>query len=444
MRGYEDEFPVLSDLGLYAAKTTGDGNCLFYALSDQLYGSEDRGAEIRARVIDFLRNHADEYKVFLVVNAGGGSRRNPKRKTTAPAHAQIPEAPSAEDVNRTWEEHLTQMAKGGTYGDNMEIQAFAAAYNTDVHVYQREHKYVVPAVHGQVAPRAAHVAYHQSWLHYSSIRNIGGPETGLPNVQPKALTPEEQENQRIKMAAAPLVQPWQIKALLNSLPFLIDNALAKRTLEETKGDLNAACSKLLDADDGGSASSAQESSSIEREPDSDDELLHAPNKRQDRRMSRTSRQKTLPSFDHNRLTPFAPASDSGSQESVDSFQSDTPSSTASRTDSQELPSIPSDTINVATDPDTSPAKRPLRIKINPPKPPTSINNRSRQRQTGPRRVSARDKKDMKKLAQKAARKERQLAAGGNISRKMRTGMELRSQGMTETPPIESGFRTLFI
>jgi hypothetical protein len=33
---YDDEFPLLEGNGLYAAQTSGDGDCLFHSLSDQV------------------------------------------------------------------------------------------------------------------------------------------------------------------------------------------------------------------------------------------------------------------------------------------------------------------------------------------------------------------------------------------------------------------------
>lgn len=33
---YADEFPLLASIGLYATPTSGEGNCLFHALSDQV------------------------------------------------------------------------------------------------------------------------------------------------------------------------------------------------------------------------------------------------------------------------------------------------------------------------------------------------------------------------------------------------------------------------
>ncbi|PNS18865.1 hypothetical protein CAC42_5404 [Sphaceloma murrayae] len=448
MGGYAVEFPLLSALGLYAADIRGDGNCLFNALSDQIYGNQDRHHEIRSRVIEYMREHASYYKQFLDVHPGGGVRRNPKRKTTAAQSSPLNfERPAPEDVDRVFEQHLTTMARGGTWGDNMEIQAFSSAFNTDVKIYQRDFAYMMAAADSRELRPVAHIAYH-SWEHYSSIRNLDGPHTGLPDVQVKALTPEEEAKQKKRLEDTSPVQPWQVNALINSLPYLVDKQFAKKVLEENRGDVNAACSQILDSEDGGSASSAQESSSIEREPDSDDELLNAPNKKQDRRMSRNSRQKATP-YDRTRLAPLPPTSDHGSQASADSQESDAPSSTNASGHSQQDPGCTvMDTIRVNSeqDPPAEPAKRQIRIKLNPPKPPPNALPKSRQRQNGPRKPSARDRKDIKKQAQKAARKERAQAAAGTSggSGNMKTGMALRSKGMTETPPIESGFRTLFI
>ena len=44
----------------------GDGNCLFRAFSDQLYGEDARHAEIRADVVDYMRAHREDFEPFLV------------------------------------------------------------------------------------------------------------------------------------------------------------------------------------------------------------------------------------------------------------------------------------------------------------------------------------------------------------------------------------------
>ena len=89
----------------------------------------------------------------------------------------------------------------------------------------------------------------------------------------RAISPETEAAQKKKLAATPYAQDWQIDVVMKSLPFLTDKSTIRKTLEECKGSIDNAVSRLLD-EDSGNQSSAQESSSIEREPDSDDDQMN--------------------------------------------------------------------------------------------------------------------------------------------------------------------------
>ncbi|SMY27520.1 unnamed protein product [Zymoseptoria tritici ST99CH_1A5] len=446
MGGSTDEFPLLSALGLYAADIRGDGNCLFNALSDQLYGHQNEHANIRSRVISYMREHADYYKQFIDVNPGGGIRRNPKRKgvnvNTCTSYSNF-SAPTQADIDRVFDSHLESMARGGTYGDNMEITAFSSAFDCDVKIYQRDFAYVVSGGQDRDRP-VAHIAYHV-WEHYSSIRNLEGPHTDLPNVSPKVLSPQEEQIQKEKLAQVPHVQPWQIDVVSKSLPFLADKPTIKRALEAAKGKIDIAVSNLLDAEENGSNSSShQESSSIERDLDSDDDHDVPNKKKQDRRMSRAARAlKELEPYNKPPI-PKSFAVQDRSQESFSSWESEAsstypaPSSQASTTST----SASSTTLMPDTTSTSSPTKKPtVRLKLLPPRPPPKKEER----------VTARDKKDFKKQAQKAARKERQLADAHQEHGKAKTGgvhLTLRAKDdngtrVNGTPPVET-LRTLYI
>jgi OTU domain-containing protein 3 len=265
----------------------------------------------------------------------------------------------------------------------------------------------------------------QAWEHYSSIRNLIGPHSGPPNVTVKALSPDEEQKQKEKLAQTPHVLPWMVDVVSSSLPFLADKPTIKRTLEECKGNIDAAVDKLMGAEENGSLSSAQESSSVEREPDSDEEYpgKDGPNKKRDRRPS--SRQQSGEVNPDEVRAKFE--SHNGSPESVKSEASEPLSSQSDKKG------------DVVPDPRPRPT---IRLKFNSQKTPSPAPASAK----GPQRPTARDKKDIKKQAQKAARKERELAAaGGDRPESPNTsGMKLRSKGMVNTPPIESGFRTLFI
>ena len=471
----DQEFPLLSALGLYASNILGDGkstfhiflplqyikcsratlqgNCLFNALSDQLYGSQTEHHAIRAKVIDYMRTHAEYYKQFIDAHPGGGIRRNPKRKNagaySSPANYA---SPSDADIDRVFEGHLECMARGGTYGDNMEITAFSSAFNVDVKIYQRDFAYMVTGGGDGVERPVAHIAYH-TWEHYSSIRNLEGPHTGPPEVSAKVLSFEQEQTQREKLAQTPMVMPWQVDVVSKSLPYLADKPTIKRALEAARGDVNAAVDSLLDAESNGS-SSQQESSSVERDHDSDDDMHDQPNKKQNRRMSKTSKvhqaqraRSTEAKHALSQITAY-----DGSQESIGSFDSESSSvpDTSYRSTITKPASDDDDNINVkiqdSTSRSASPATRPpIRLKLHPPRPPHQQRaGKTQQSQLGPRQ-SARDRKDMQKRAQKAAHKVRQqqATAGSANESPSDAGLAFRQKGLTGTPPVET-LKTLYI
>ncbi|QIW99557.1 hypothetical protein AMS68_005075 [Peltaster fructicola] len=437
----DDEFPLLSALGLYASDIRGDGNCLFNALSDQIFGDQTSHATIRARVIDYMRENASYYKQFIDVHPGGGIRRNPKRKNagaySTPANA-VP--PSEADVDRVFDSHLQSMARGGTYGDNMEITAFSSAYGVDVKIYQRDFAYMVTGMSTDDKARpVAHIAYHM-WEHYSSIRNLEGPHKGLPAVSPRALTMEEEAMQQQKLAQTPKVLPWQIDVVSKSLPWLADKQTIKKALEAANGNVDAAVSSLLDEQDAGSGSSAQESSSIEREPDSDDEIHVGPNKRHSSRATRAAQRSNETRHALSSLAVL-----DGSQESVGSWEdSETSSLPDSSQQSTFTPASFDSSDSRSASLDTAPTRKPsIRLKLNPPRPPERHHGvgKTSLRQAGPR-TTARDREKIKKQAQKAARKERQQAEiRSNIN--VGSGAADIRRKLTDTPPIEI-LKTLYI
>ncbi|KAF2816283.1 cysteine proteinase [Mytilinidion resinicola] len=453
------EFPQLAGFGLYASKIRGDGNCLFNALSDQLYGDQSEHREIRAKVIAYMRDHADVYKSFITVNVGGGTRRNPKRKNTAAVNAPLDNtAPTDEQIHATFEEHLRAMARGGTYGDNLEITAFSSAFRVDVKIYQREFAYMVHGeVHGENANEpegqrpVVHIAYH-TWEHFSSVRNINGPHTGLPNVQMIELTKEEEKTQQTKLATTPYDQPWMLEAVSTSLPFLADERTIKKALEEAKGNVNNAISSLIDAK---SCSASPGGSSVERDTDTDTEDTDGPNKRRDRRLSRATR--TLKTKAPKPPHPFLVRLHANS--SQESLTSDTGSyglpladpASPDNSDSDSKPdwhmeSFYQGDYNSPTVPDSQ--RIPSRVKINLKKPQSPSGRKTVQRQTGPQRrkaPSAREKKDIKKHAQKAARKERAIAEAKGLSPStVKKGMSATTQTKKPSPGLDDGFKILYI
>jgi OTU domain-containing protein 3 len=178
------EFPILEANGLYAVKTRGDGefgptascelrltktgNCLFNALSDQLYGHQDENGALRDATIAHMRLNADFYRQYMTV---GPSRRNPKRQAAALSTRVDTTYHTEEELQRQFDLHVEKMGQPGEWADNMEVSAFASALNVHVRLWQADCTYTLsPRGYydneaGAEDDRAVlNIAYHVSWF----------------------------------------------------------------------------------------------------------------------------------------------------------------------------------------------------------------------------------------------------------------------------------------
>lgn len=132
--------------------------------------------------------------------------------------------------------------------------------------------------------------------HYSSIRNLTGPDTGLPHVKPtdlKALTASQ------AAAAVPTktlkIEQWMVNSVSSSLPNFVDEATITKTLLLNKGNVDSTVSQLLLEDNStppSSGPSSPDSSfsaqsgnySIVRDEESEDEdKIYGPTRRKARK-----------------------------------------------------------------------------------------------------------------------------------------------------------------
>ncbi|KAG0652685.1 OTU domain-containing 3 [Hyphodiscus hymeniophilus] len=396
-----EEFPQLAAQGLKACPIRGDGNCLFNALSDQVHGDQSRHEEIRMAAINYMTEHPSEFQPFVPVD---GERRNPKRKVTR--STSNTEAATGEQTVRAWEDYLKNMRKGGTWGGQVEIIAFMKAYDMDVQVFEADKILYLRARDDKIARPVVYVAYH-AWEHYSSIRNIDGPFTGPPEVKPKFLSVDEDVD-----------------------------------------------SGYLSSNPPSPGSYSQSGSSIERDLDSDDEDTNGPSKRRDRRMSRASKA-SYQSMGLEEDDVQIPTIELTEPEST--VSSHLPSTAQLPTLSKlppnsELPVLSADVeSNGKSSDDESASSRSgsfsfvstPRIKINFTNCGQINGLKAKQMEHGPqkKKSSARDMKDLKKAAQKRARKEakRQLAA--TTSNASITRIPTR-----DSPPLEQviGMKMLYI
>lgn len=123
-----------------AKRLTDDiGDCLFNALSDQLHGNDSKAAEYRATVVEYMRANKDDYTPFISFFVGGGTRRNPKRKTAGSLGGLYTNgAITSEQIDAAFETRMAEMAQGGTWGDNHEIVAFSRVFEVDINIWSEE------------------------------------------------------------------------------------------------------------------------------------------------------------------------------------------------------------------------------------------------------------------------------------------------------------------
>jgi OTU domain-containing protein 5 len=95
---------VLFSNGMLVRKMAEDGNCLFSAISDQLYGTPNFHIEIRKTCCEYLKIEAQYYKNF----------------TTCPDD---------------FDQYIENMGKISVWGGNIELQCLSELYNVKIEIY---------------------------------------------------------------------------------------------------------------------------------------------------------------------------------------------------------------------------------------------------------------------------------------------------------------------
>nr|CAG8570004.1 11052_t:CDS:2 [Entrophospora candida] len=192
----------LKGIRLYCKDIAGDGNCLFGSLSDQFYGHTKFHSKIRKEICAYLEEKRDHFQMFV------------------------------EDDN-TFDYHLSQMKKDGTYGGNMELVAFAQLHNLNIKIYQPNTIFVIRGnesknIEDSDRIKTLHIAYH-NWEHYSSVRKIDGPhEDLLPNSIEKMIMNSTGVNNLIKIRAL-------MEKLDNDQDKVINKLFEEKQQKETDG-----------------------------------------------------------------------------------------------------------------------------------------------------------------------------------------------------------------
>ncbi|CAO3703662.1 unnamed protein product [Rhizopus stolonifer] len=140
--------------------------------------------------------------------------------------------------DQSFEDYLENMQQDGTFGGNIELAAFAKLNKLDIKVYQPGLIYVIEGVEKQISEQKLHIAYHD-WEHYSSIRNLDGPFTGLPEIK---CRPEENDEK------AEEEYDSKEKVVLNACPDASIRRI-RRLLRKYKGNPDKVIDVLYEMED---------------------------------------------------------------------------------------------------------------------------------------------------------------------------------------------------
>ncbi|KAI8464234.1 MAG: hypothetical protein J3K34DRAFT_441192 [Monoraphidium minutum] len=151
----------LAFYGLCEKEVQGDGNCQFRALSDQLYRSPDHHGAVRARICQHLAARPDRYSGY---------------------------------VTEPYGPYVAGMARPGTWGDHVTLQAAADAWGIKIFVITSFLENCIISIDPEREdPAFAHRALHLSFwaeVHYNSVY----PASEKARWSPRSLLPRPLRN----------------------------------------------------------------------------------------------------------------------------------------------------------------------------------------------------------------------------------------------------------
>lgn len=156
--------------GFIIKRMLGDGNCLFRAVANQVFGDPEMHDEVRKRCMDHMERDRDHYSQFV-----------------------------AEDFN----EYIRRKRRDKEYGNHVEIQAISEIYNRPIEVYAYGHRDPINIFHKHYFTEYAPIrlSYHYG-NHYNSVIDPENPSVGvglgLPQLSNPALEMERAIEQSIE------------------------------------------------------------------------------------------------------------------------------------------------------------------------------------------------------------------------------------------------------
>ncbi|KAF8822736.1 OTU family cysteine protease [Cardiosporidium cionae] len=137
---------------LFKQACHGDGNCLFRAYSDQLYGFQKYCSYIRLMAVETMRLCRNEFEQFV-------------------DNTDNPEA--------NFDDYLGKVSRNGEWSDDRELRALSLLYDMPVEIYDAEfriHKtFYDEQCNNRIDERVIRILWESNPGHYSSVRMRGVP-----------------------------------------------------------------------------------------------------------------------------------------------------------------------------------------------------------------------------------------------------------------------------
>ena len=123
-QGLTQFLSALKKRGFEMIEQEGDGNCLFRAVSLQVYGSSDNHTEVRERCMDYMAQNEEHFSDFIAASSDD--------EMIIPQHKNSISA---------FQAYIARKRISGVHGNHTEIQALSELFNRPVEVYTPETLY---------------------------------------------------------------------------------------------------------------------------------------------------------------------------------------------------------------------------------------------------------------------------------------------------------------
>ncbi|KAL3676072.1 hypothetical protein R1sor_026020 [Riccia sorocarpa] len=211
----------LAPLGLKVVNITGDGNCFFRAVADQLEGNEEEHAKYRRMVVDYLEQHRAEFEPFL-------------------------------EEETPFDEYCKNMRQDGTWAGHMELQAFSLAARCNICIHRIMFpRWQILNFQNPGTP-ILQLSYHGE-EHYNSVRPVDDDGAGPPRLETvKCATKmvnepppaKDGKKQGTKGTKAEEKGSASVKVVMAGSGST-DEAYVKEVLDQVHGDTSAAIEYII-------------------------------------------------------------------------------------------------------------------------------------------------------------------------------------------------------